>query len=660
MKRILLLCSLIATLFVTSCEVDTTPSPSIDTAFDIRIVETTRTTATFDVTPADTSAEYFCYVVERTVADDFARDIYLASHILQVVGDEASDRGLTLEEYMAEATDRGSVTDIRFSGLNPATEYYVVAFGVDASREYAATQMFSKSLFTTATVPMSECEFEVTTSTTNNNVVFDVTPSLDSQRWHLFTLTLEEYEHYTSAEGYGLSDRAFYEFHLQRDIDNMRGNNLRDEEIISALIFDGALRLEAKGLKANTEYCYLVAGILLDDEGLAVNTPISVGRYTAGDVVKSSMTFDIKVWDIEQLACSFSITPSNDNDKYCALVQPWDGVSTAEEVMHQIVTQWDNWMATMANDRGHVEHSGTNKFKLPAADTLYSIIAFGYDGGITTDAAMVTFRTLPGGRVEDVVFTMQCSRVSHYTLKLAVTSSDPTMYYIPGVCVADEYDEAEVVAMEEEIFNYYYTEYQGFNPSITYAELLDQYYYIGDCNISASGLVPDTEYMGYVYIFDTHTGKIVRCVTFDDIAHTEPLSDVVPGIELVGYFSGDDEAGSIFGKPEATVGKAIIAVKFNNLDDVRTLYTAYVEGDCTNSYAYSDAEIMRITEGYWSTCKIAEPYMFFTAGWNDVYTALAYATNNNGKMGHIARLHVQPTAYTKRPISELHAITDLL
>lgn len=668
MRRIALLMLLLATMAIAGCESDNNvnnmPTPPEEEkpedgnntpetqSFDVDITATTRTTVTFNITPADLTADYFCYIVERATADEFARDTYLINNIIQEVEYEASNKGLTFVEYMAEATDKGAITDVRFSGLTPATEYYIVLFGVDATKGYIASTKPTKVAFTTATVEMSECTFEVTTTIENNNVKFSVTPSIAGHLWHLFTLTRQEYDYYTD-EASGMSPSAYFEWHLQRDINNLRNQGYSDDNIIKALIFEGALELEAKGLNANTEHCYLIAGLHLDGEGLVINTPVTLGDYTTGDVVKSEMTFEIKVWDIEQLAASFSITPSNDRDKYCALVQPWDGISTADEVMHQIVDQWGGWMATMANDRGHVEHSGTNKFKLPAADTEYYIIAFGYDGGITTDATMATFRTLPGGSIDEASFTMQGTSATPYTFKIHITSSDPTIYYVPGVCAKGEYVEEEFVAMEEDTFNYFLTEYRKFNPSITYAELLDQYYYNSNNTLEVEGLVPDTEYMGYIYIFDTHTGKVVHTITFDNIAHTVALGDIAPSIELVGYYSGDEEAGRVFKNASATAGKAIVVVRFTDLENVRTLFTTYVEGDCSNDIAYPNSEVWKLTQGYWSTCQLAKPYIFFTATWNEVHTALCYAVDKQGVMGAISRLYTQPTAAEKRPIEEL-------
>lgn len=640
-----------------------TEKPGNDTpetlSFDIEVTAATRATVTLDITPSNPEAEYLCYIIERAKADEFKRDTYIINDILQTIEEEASVTGLTFEEYMADATDKGTITDVTFSGLAPATEYYVAVFGVDAANGYLANTDLTKEPFTTTTPEVSDCTFEVTTRVTNNNVIFSVVPSIEEQNWHLFTVSSEEYDYYTAGEN-GMSQSAFFEWHLQRDINNLRSQGYSDNDIIDAIIHDGSLELEAKGLNANTEYCYLIAGLLLDSEGLAVNTPITLGSYTTGDVQMSEMTFDIKVWDIEQLAASFSITPSNDRDQYCALVQPWDGVSTADEVMHQIVDQWGGWMEVMANDRGHVEHSGANKFKLPAADMEYYIIAFGYDGGITTDAAMVTFRTLPGGSIEDATFKMQSSSTTPYSFRLNITSSDPTIYYIPGVATKEAYVENEYIAMEEDAFQYYLTESRKFNPSITIAELLNQYYYSGNISVEATGLTPDTRYMGYIYIFDTHTGKIGRTITFDDIASTASLGATAPTIELVGYYSGDDEAGKVFDDAAATAGKAIVVVKFTGLDNVRTLFTTYLEGDYSNDVAYPDTELWGATGGYWSTCKLTEPYMFYAATWNEVYTALAYTTDSQGVMGAISRLYTQPTAAEKRPIEELIELTASL
>jgi hypothetical protein len=241
-----------------------------------------------------------------------------------------------------------------------------------------------------------------------------------------------------------------------------------------------------------------------------------------------------------------------------------------------------------------------------------------------------------------------------------ITSSDPTIYYIPGACVPVEYDEEKYMAWEKEAFDYYYNGSKDFNPSITIAEVLDQYYYNGSSSVQVSGLLPDTDIMAYIYALDSRTGKIVKAFTFENVARTSTLGEANPEVEIVGYYSGDDEAGSIFGDAALSAGKAIIVVKYTNIDNARTLFTTMLEGDCSNIGAYSDGELWTLASGYWSTCKTSSPYGFYTSEWNADMTALAYSVDYNGKVGAIGRRYACATAENKGDIEELRALVEEL
>ena len=622
--------------------------------FEVIINGTTRGSVTFSVEPKDANAPYLCTVFTRAEYEEFSREEFLVETIFQGLRDEASASGKTLEEYMPEVIDCGAITEAKFSGLDADTDYYFLVFGVDEVNGYKQSTGVTKVAFKTSSLPSLVCDFKVSTSVVNNSVVMSVVPSDKEIKWYLCTMTKSQYDYYVTAEdGYQFSESYFYEYYFQQEINSLLEQGYTEQQVVDALIHSGDLQLEAKGLQEYTDYYILVAGLILDDEGIVICTDVQREAYTTEGAAHSSMTFEIEVWDIGQMEASFRITPSNDRDKYCALVAPWDGVSTAEEQMHKIVDQWGGWMDLMSNDRGVVEHVGASAMKLPAADTQYYIIAFGYDGGITTEAAMKTFRTLPGGSLEEVEFSISTGNISPYGFTMNVTSSDPTIYYVPGACVAGEYDEDTYIGYEEETFDYYYTGSKDFNPSITICEVLDQYYYNGNCSVQVTGLEPDTEIMAYIFALDVHTGKVVKTYTFDNVARTDTLGIANPSIELVGYFSGDDEAGALFGDAAATKGRAITVVKYGNLDDVRTLFTTMVEGDCSNVTSYSDSDLWGITSGYWNTCKTSSPYTFYLVDWNVTQTALAYAADNSGKAGSIARLYTLPTAENKGDIEVL-------
>ena len=666
MNRVIFFVMSLMAMLSVGCNGDTpapepTPQPEPQAEFEVEITKTTRSTVTFSVTPRNLDMEYLCVVYDKDTADEFTRDEFLVESILQEIADEASNSGKTLTEYMPEVVDKGVIEEASFSGLSTNTEHYIILFGVENNDGYSASTEITKVAFTTATVEKVECEFDVETTVVDNSVTLAVTPSNSEISWYLCTMPKDTYNYYVEDEnGYDMSHSYFYEYYFQQDINAYLQQGYTAEQVVEALIHNGSVELQAKGLKENTDYYYLIAGLILNEEGIVICTDVARGEYHTEGAAQSEMTFEIKVWDVGQMEASFSITPSNNKDKYCALVAPWDGVTEAQDMMHKIVNQWGGWMEAMANDRGPVEHSGATAMKLPAADTDYYIIAFGYDGGITTEATMATFRTLPGGSVEDVVFEVTTSNITPYGFMMNVKSSDATIYYVPGLCASDEYDEATYVGYENDAFQYYFEEYKKFNPAITVAELLDQYYYNGNATLEVSGLQPDTEYIGYIYALDVHSGEVVKCFTFPAVAHTSTFSTITPTIELVGYFSGDDENGTIFNNAAATKGKAITVVKYGNLEDVRSLFTTMLEGDCSNAATYSDGELWQLASGYWKKGSLSAPYDFYLADWNVVQTALCYATDNNGQLSAIKRLYTCPTAENKIDIAILKEITDAL
>ncbi len=640
-------------------EVDPPPPPTPISDFRVSVDDITRSTVTVSIAPSEEIGDYICVVEQRSVVDEFTQDKFVIATVFQELTEEASSKGLTLAEYMPSVVDNGVIEGATFSGLSLDTEYYLLVFGVDD--KYEACTELTKVEFKTLAVEKSDCTFEVATEVVDNSVTISVSPSDKEMYWYLCTMPKSNYDYYVNDEnGYQMSEGYFYEYFFQQDINALRGAGYTDQQIIDALIHHGDLQLQASGLNEYTEYYILVAGLIMDSEGIVICTDISKHSYTTEAAAKSEMTFEIEVWDVKQMEASFRITPSNNDDKYCALCQPWDGVSTADEVMHKLVDQWGGWMEIMADDKGMVEHSGSSAMKLPAADTDYYIIAFGYDGGITTEAYMKTFRTLPGGSVEEVEFTIATSNISPYGFNMNITSSDPTIYYIPGACVPEEYNEEQYMAWEKEAFDYYYNGSKDFNPSITIAEVLDQYYYNGSSSVMVSGLLPDTEIMAYIYALDSRTGDIVKAFTFENVARTATLGDANPQVEIVGYYSGDDEAGSIFGNAPLSAGKAIIVVKYTNLDNARTLFTTMLEGDCSSATAYPDRELWTLATGYWATCSMTQPYGFYTSEWNADMTALAYCVDHNGKAGEIGRCYACATAENKSDIEELRALVESL
>ena len=658
--------------FVACTEPQKEPTPGPDPTpegltFDVKVGEVTSSTVAYTVTPSDLEAEYLCVLYDAETVEEFTRDEFLVQTLFQELETEARATGKTLEEYMPEVVDKGAITDGKFSNLFPESKYYIIVFGVDAANGYKANTAVSRTEVTTAEFVGLDVTFEVTTTVDGNTAQYQITPSNDNDIWYFYTLPKSTYDAYTDPAGqYQMSEQRFLLYCLEREIEAYRGAGYSDNQIMNAIFHKGALTLQAKGLNAQTEYINMIAGFIVTEEGnISIATDVTTSTYTTGDAKASELTFEISVTDIEMIRAAIKITPSDLKETYHWMCGVWDGEQTAEDIMNSIVAQYGGWM-----NNGAMLYTGVQdytggpgspyKYKLDSPDTDYYVVVFGYAGGVTTEPEMVTFRTLPAPDPATTTFTMSASDITPYSFKLSVVPSHATTYYSFNVCAPEEYNEEAIIAAENEAFDYMFEMSQQFNPGTTVAQVLSSYYYRDVANADATGLVPESDFMGYVIVYNPEDGHVLKIHKFENLATTKSLGSITPGVELVGYYSGDEENGAVFGQPAATKGKAITVVKYTNFDGARSLFATMLGDDMTNTSNFTDSYIWGVAAQYWKSVKTSEPYSFYVADWDYAQTALAYAVDQNGLPAGIGRLYTMPTVENKGDIADLKALVDEL
>ena len=392
-----------------------------------------------------------------------------------------------------------------------------------------------------------------------------------------------------------------------------------------------------------------------------IDSDIQEGNATEEDKA-DEMTFDILVNDIETRRAAIKITPSDNTKTFCWTVMEWDGVAIAEEVMNDFVAMYGGWMNSgMMLYSGVQDYTGgpgsAYKYRLDAPDTDYLVIAFGYAGGITTEANMVTFHTLEAPGAEETTFQVSTSNVTPYGFTLGVTPSEASTYYIFDVIEPSEWN--EVVAVEAinagiaEILEMQ----QAYDPNVTLSQVLSMYYYRGAYNVTVSGMTPETTVMAYVCAIDHKTGTVAKTHVFNPLVTTTEVGSITPTIELVGNYSGKEENGTIFGDAAYTANSAIAVLKYTGIEGARSLFATML-GD--NMLNMTDAEIFGYASGYWESVSTSQPYSFYLVEWDYEQTALAYAVDSNGLAGGAARLLNTATAENKDDIEELRALVNEL
>ena len=635
------------------------PGPDGPTAltFEVELGEVTYSSVDYKVTPSDLEAEYLCILYDAETVEEFTQDKYLVATLLQELEAEARTEGLTLVEFLADYTDKG-VLESSYERLAPESDYYIIVFGVDPANNYEACSEVSKTKFTTLAFEKLDVTFEVETTVDGNSAEFAVTPSDNEVIWYFYTIPTGTFDSYQSPDAYNMSLDQFFLYCLEQQIGQLRGAGYDDNTILKAIFHKGALTLQAKDLIANTEYTNMVAGFVIDESGvITLASDVATSTYTTGDVKAADLTFDISVTDVEMDRAAIKVTPSDETAPFCWMVGAWDGLKTAEEIMNEIVAMYGAWMngGSVMIYRGVQDYTGgpgsTYKYKLDAPDTDYYVIAFGYAGGITTEPVMETFHTLPAPPAEETEFNMTASAITPYSLTIGVTSSVASTYYTPGVCAPEEYNEEVLVSEVEEGIKEILEMQQAQDPTVTLSQVLSMYFYKGNYTIDASGMQPETTVMGYIFAIDHKTGEVAKVQTFENLATTTKPGDVTPTVEFIGNYSGNEEAGSVFGKPEATKGKAISVFKYTNLEGARSLFTTLLGDNLMN---YTDPELWKAGTDYWQTCLMSQPYGFYVTDWDYEYTALAYAVDaTTGQPGGIGREKTMPTVENKQDIQEL-------
>lgn len=647
-----------------SCDPKTEPTPEPEPdpkpalqSFEVNVDGVTETTVTYTVSPALLDKEYLA-VVKTAASLDGLEDEAIVEAVFADVKAAAEAENTTFDAKMAKLAVKGVSDKVEIDGLAADTEYALVVFGVDPAKAWEYTTFPEVKDFKTNAVELIEYTFDVTTTVENNTVSFHVVPSDNNISWHLLTVTKAMYDAYTDPAGdYQWTKDVFYQAYVESEINSYAEAGYTNEQILAAMFLTGEQSLYAEGLNANTEYVYLVAAFVIDGTNLQIASAITDGTYTTGEAPQTGLTFDISVTDVDQMRAAIKITPSDLSAPFCWIVQQYDGVSTPTDVMNEIIAANQMFL-----DMGFMSSYGVQdytggpgspyKYKVGTPDTDFCVIAFGYAGGVTSEPEMVTFHTLPGGDPADCTFTAVLQDVTTYGFSFTVTPSDPTVYFTGDVCLASEYDETTIAADIEAGIQELYDMQAMFGSPMEMSALIANYFWNGESVMDASGLNPDTEYTMYIVALDQKTGKVAKIHEFPAFAKTKPVGTVVPEQELIGYFSGDDENGAVFGQPAATAGKCIAVVKYN-ADPTATVYGGILEGNGMDTEQYPDAAIQSILGANWMQINMNEPYSFFLMNWDADQTAFSYAVDANGGEGAIDRLLLNCSEANKTDISVL-------
>ena len=418
MRRVLFgLVALIIAGVAVSCNTD---KPGVESPnkrgddFVIDVTEVTTGTVKATITPKDKD---MFYIAQVDLIYDHSFDFTInevspdSDNVLFNIGvlgyiDYAKANGIDIFEFLEECNlgGRGTI-QLERTMLEPGRHYGIVVFGV----EYDESSWYRLRVVTPTTFEVIKMDTAL-----NKDVSFETNVTLDPvmgsdilldvkpQGWDgIYYYTFyERNKGYDTYEFYDIDkytpDEQFDHYEQLWHFEFIRYINYNDLEGLEALLRANTLTGEVEDkrfqLKANTEYCLVIYAMDIVDGVIQIVSYPYYTYFTTSVYEHSDITFDVNFDEVAPRRAIYSITPSNDNEGYCAVPRRVEECAEwSDELLQQsIADQCIKNGLVMQGTQTAIE-----EYKL-RPDTDYYLICFGLHGeSITTPMTKIPFRTAP-------------------------------------------------------------------------------------------------------------------------------------------------------------------------------------------------------------------------------------------------------------------------
>ena len=600
-KFIASLLSVVAMLLAVGCQPEpVTPDvPDEQPCFAFEILETSKTTVAFRVTPLAEQMPYVLMIVDKATFDTFESVEDYVADDLAWFEEAALNMGLTLEEYLKDTLSMG-VKEDSAEGLIPNTEYYLYAYHLTTSGEKVSD--FEYKAFKTEALGQSDATFEVSVSDVGYyGATVNVVPSSNDVTYFVNVMSEERLADFgEGAEAYANHLVALRDYYL--------GMNATTEQMIANLCFAGEKSLAVSDLTPDTKHYAYAIGV---DGDFFPNTEAFVVEFTTLSTKSSELTFDVVITGVDYDHVEGFVTPSNDTEQYICSIQTAESLTwydSNEEFMQTLLDDLEWWYGGVETAlRTGVTDLSTYGGLYP--ETEYVVVCFGYNETPTTELYTFPFTTTEasGNPAElTVEFDIDYERLSHNTVYVTATPSVGAYYFMSYISTfdyeyyVDEYgsQDAALIAFANEEIDYG-AEYFWCSRA---EYLTDMGAVLGSYTMMFNQLNPNTVYIVYAVAVDINSGDIAS----DYVSVSKPFTtlDKVQSTAAVEFVFGDYYDGTALAQldPERflnCMGYVVLPYTVIPNNDAMNWYTGffssdYTEWGCTDEDIYAEL----ITYGY--------------------------------------------------------------
>lgn len=277
---------------------------------------------------------------------------------------------------------------VTFEGLQPETEYYVIAFGYDIETGDPTTYLFYKN---ERTMPMpTEDLFTLAVNdiTWRNAQISVATEYAGSYIYGLFTA--EEYAAYADAEAIFADRKAGWESSAEW-YDGATWLTMMNYDLISGnTTFNVSEEIET--LTYGESYVFYCMGVTAEGD---IDTAMAVAEFTTLAPEASDCTFEITIDAMTKSSVNFTVTPSNLDEQYYVTVQRVsvlngygpDKDKSYEDLIRYLIPDSDYTLEARLFEG---EQSLTNSSVGATVNGFYEyrVVVWGFNNGPTTTVYM--------------------------------------------------------------------------------------------------------------------------------------------------------------------------------------------------------------------------------------------------------------------------------
>lgn len=358
--------------------------------FELEVTANSSTSCSTLIKPSNEDYAYIAYMAEVdyflsaqiTTAEELFQDDYDYYMAFAKQWEAPLLKEFFLMNYIAYQGEYS----IEWTGMVPDKEYVLYVYAIEfneANDDYWMASPVTYQMVTLESGELTEVDFDVNVDVNGPNATYHIAP----QNWEgHYYLTIYEEGDYMYRNTPADSDYSKLISSIWLDMmAELMASGYAPNQIIELVCLQGDEEY-SETLKGDTNYALVIYAVDMVDGMPQVVSKPQVVNFTTEAIGASDMTLDIKVENKYVRVADVTVTPST-NEYYTVAIVPF---SEVPESSNAEIIDWLNDNFAMDSYHGEIfSHLNTLQ-----PETSYSILAYGYYGGVvTTDLFRYDFTT---------------------------------------------------------------------------------------------------------------------------------------------------------------------------------------------------------------------------------------------------------------------------